>query len=221
MSGTRVPERRRNPACRSGHCPACRSDWNCWGTGLVGRPLPGMNPSGKGLVPSQLRNRGKSPEVPLNAAGTCALFLGIVTKKGYKKVGALSSWQARRYVQKKAAPKGGLSLGRKRPKRRMQHRCCDIEVTRNRNSINGKGRSSDLPFAICMPAHPLTGMRRAPRHGYPFRKVASGTEHFEPRLLPVAISRARYATKLLSDQLFSPCLYRSNDGGWRDTPIYP
>ena len=30
---------------------------------------------------------------------------------------------------KKTACEGGLSLGRKRPKRRMQHRCCTAQIT--------------------------------------------------------------------------------------------
>jgi hypothetical protein len=52
------------------------------------------------------------------AQAQIAYSLSLGTKNGRLKVCLLSSWQAVFFVQKKAAPKGGLSLGRKRPKRR-------------------------------------------------------------------------------------------------------
>jgi hypothetical protein len=42
---------------------------------------------------------------------------------------------------KKAAHEGGLSLGRKRPKRRMQHLCRTAITARKQNLFNEKGRS--------------------------------------------------------------------------------
>src|SRR4051794_24701901 len=50
------------------------------------------------------------------------------------------------YMQKRRPPtRGGLSLGRKRQKRRVQHRCCTATMTRGEILFNAKGR-----YLVCL-----------------------------------------------------------------------
>src|SRR3954465_4471572 len=50
------------------------------------------------------------------------------------------------YMQKRRPlTRGGLSLGRKRQKRRVQQRCCTATMTRGEILFNGKGR-----YLVCL-----------------------------------------------------------------------